>query len=168
MLSKRFSQLIRLFAIISLSYFLASCGDGDGPAPVYDTADPLPPSEAYTLVWSDEFDVDGAPNVKNWRIEEGYGDNGWGNNEWQLYTDDAENIRVEGGNLVINAQCSNATTDPALCNSAVRDGTITSARINTNDKFEVKYGNIQARIKVPPGKGTWPAFWMLGADFPNT
>ena len=173
MLSKRYSHLIRLFAIISLSYFLASCGDGDGPAPVYDTAAPPPPSEAYTLVWSDEFDVDGAPNVENWRIEEGYGDNGWGNNEWQKYTDEPENLRVEDGNLIITARCSYADPDitnppdPGRCNSAVRDDAITSGRINTNDKLEVKYGSIQARIKVPPGKGTWPAFWMLGAEFPD-
>ena len=116
MLSKRYSHLIRLFAIISLSYFLAGCGDGDGPTPVYDTASPPPPSDAYTLVWSDEFDVDGAPNVKNWRIEEGAG--GWGNEEWQTYTDNAENLRVDGGNLVITAQCSNAATNPELCNTA--------------------------------------------------
>lgn len=163
MLSKSSSHLIHFFAIVSLSYFLASCGDGEGPEQVTDPA--LPLEEAYTLVWADEFDEDGAPNVKNWNIEEGAG--GWGNEEWQTYTDDAENVRVEGGNLVISAQCSNATTDPALCNTAGDDGTITSARINSKDKFEVKYGNIQARIKVPPGKGTWPAFWMLGANFPE-
>jgi beta-glucanase (GH16 family) len=161
MLSNRYLHLIRLFAIILLSYFTVSCGDGDGPAPVYDTG--LQPEQAYTLVWSDEFDVDGAPDVRNWRIEYGFGVN----NEWQTYTDDAENVRVENGNLVITAQCSNGVTDPALCNTADKDGTITSARINTNDKVEVKYGNIQARIKMPPGKGTWPAFWMLGADFPE-
>ena len=161
MLSKRYSHLIRLFAIISFSYFTVSCGDGDGPAPVNDSG--LQPEQAYTLVWSDEFDVDGAPDVRNWRIEYGFGVN----NEWQTYTDDAENVRVENGNLVITAQCSNGATDPALCNTADKDGTITSARINTNDKVEVKYGNIQARIKMPPGKGTWPAFWMLGADFPE-
>ena len=179
MFSKRFSQLIRLFAIVSLSYFLASCGDGDGQTPVYDTGSPPPPSESYTLVWSDEFDVNGAPNVKNWRIEEGFGVN----NEWQLYTDFTEddptdptkknNVRVEDGNLIITARCSYADPDitnpidPGKCNSAVRDGAITSARINTNDKVEVKYGNFQARIKMPPGKGTWPAFWMLGAEFPE-
>jgi len=176
MLSKRFSHLIRLIAIISLSYFTVSCGDGEGPAPVNDTAAPPPPSEAYTLVWSDEFDVDGAPDVKNWRMETGYGDDnsGWGNDEWQLYTDDTSsennNVRVEAGNLVITARCSKAETAPAECNDgafAARTGIITSARINSKDKFEVKYGNIQARIKTPPGKGTWPAFWMLGSVFPE-
>jgi beta-glucanase (GH16 family) len=161
MLNKRFSNLIRLFAIISLSYITVSCGDGNDPQPVYDTA--INPEDAYSLVWSDEFDVDGAPDVRNWRIEEGFGVN----NEWQTYTDDAKNLRVEGGNLIISAQCSNGATNPALCNSADKDGTITSARINTNDKVEVKYGKIQARIKMPPGKGTWPAFWMLGGDFPE-
>ncbi len=50
----------------------------------------------------------------------------------------------------------------------MRDGTITSARINTKDKFEFKFGTVQARIKPPVGEGAWPAFWSLGAVFPET
>jgi beta-glucanase (GH16 family) len=49
----------------------------------------------------------------------------------------------------------------------VRDGTITSARITTLDKFEFRYGKVVARIKMPVGQGTWPAFWALGANFPE-
>jgi len=66
----------------------------------------------FQLVWSDEFDDwcgNGtcAPDPGNWTIETGYGPNndGWGNNEWQLYTTDTRNIRVEDGNLVIQARC---------------------------------------------------------------
>ncbi|MCW9079819.1 MAG: hypothetical protein OQK74_11700, partial [Gammaproteobacteria bacterium] len=61
----------------------------------------------YELVFADEFDTDGAPSNANWTIETGYGPNGngWGNNEWQLYTTAPENVRVEGGNLVLEAQC---------------------------------------------------------------
>lgn len=170
MLYKSFAFQFRLLTIVLLSVVVTSCGDGDGPTPVLD---PTPPAaEVYTLVWADEFDVDGPPNVQNWRMETGYGDNGWGNNEWQLYTDDTSspnnNVRVENGNLVITARCSVADTAPDQCNSAVRNGVITSARINSKDKFEIKYGNIQARIKTPPGKGMWPAFWSLGSVFPDT
>jgi beta-glucanase (GH16 family) len=64
-----------------------------------------PPPEDFELVWSDEFDVNGAPSAENWTAEIGYGDNGWGNNEWQYYTDDPANVRVENNMLVISAQC---------------------------------------------------------------
>jgi len=48
------------------------------------------------------------------------------------------------------------------------NGNFTSARMVTNDKFEFKYGRVEARMKMPIGQGIWPAFWMLGADFPTT
>ena len=117
----------------------------------------------YSVQFSDEFDSGTAPSPENWNIETGYGPNndGWGNNEWQLYTDSSDNVRVEDGNLVIQAQCP---VEPC----GVRDGTITSGKINTQDKFEFKFGTIQARIKPPVGEGAWPAFWSLGAVFPET
>lgn len=116
----------------------------------------------FELVFADEFDVGDAPNPEFWNIDQGYGPNnfGWGNNEWQLYTDSPDNLRVEDGNLVITALCP---VEPC----GVRDGTITSARITTVDKFEFKYGKVVARIKPPVGPGTWPAFWSLGANFPD-
>jgi beta-glucanase (GH16 family) len=43
----------------------------------------------------------------------------------------------------------------------------TSARMITMDLQEFQYGRIEARIDLPTGKGIWPAFWMLGADFPE-
>ena len=86
--------------------------------------------------------------------------NGWGNNEWQLYTDSRDNVRVENGNLVLAALC------PAKpC--GVRDGTVTSGKINSRGKFSFRYGKIVARIKPPVGVGAWPAFWALGASYPE-
>ena len=115
----------------------------------------------YALVWSDEFDGT-ALDLSNWSYETGYGGNfGWGNDEWQLYTNSPNNISVAGGNLAISAQCAS----PPACGK--RDGTITSARINTLNKFAFKYGKVEARLKPPVGKGAWPAFWMLGANFPS-
>ena len=104
-----------------------------------------------------------APSPTNWLLETGYGPNndGWGNNEWQLYTDSPDNVKLENGKLVITADCPTAP----VC--GVRDGTITSARINTLDRFSFKYGKIEARIKPAVGNGAWPAFWMLGANFPD-
>ena len=84
-----------------------------------------------------------------------------GNNEWQLYTTSPDNVRVDNGSLVITADCPSA---PAC---GVRDGTITSARINTLSKFSFKYGKVQARIKPAVGTAAWPAFWMLGANYPD-
>jgi beta-glucanase (GH16 family) len=105
------------------------------------------------LVMSEEFDIDGAPDLSLWSYNTGTGNNGWGNNELQYYTDRAENIKVEDGLLKITA-----------IKGAYMGSPYTSARILTKGKFEQKYGRIEARIKVPYGKGLWPAFWMLGAN----
>jgi len=115
----------------------------------------------YDLIWSDEFNVGVSPSATNWTMETGYGDNGWGNNEWQLYTTSPDNVKLESGNLVITADCPTA---PAC---GVRDDTVTSARINTLGSFSFKYGKVKARIKPPVGTGAWPAFWMLGKNFPD-
>ncbi|HLP65469.1 glycoside hydrolase family 16 protein [Flavobacterium sp.] len=105
------------------------------------------------LVWSDEFDATGAPDSGKWNFNIGTGNNGWGNNELQYYTDRSQNIKVEDGMLKITA-----------LNELYLGSSYTSARITTKGKLEQKYGRIEARIKLPWGKGIWPAFWMLGAD----
>ena len=109
------------------------------------------------LVWADEFDVDGAPNPQNWNFENGDGTaqgiQGWGNNELQYYTDRPENVKVENGVLVLTAR-----------KESFEDSNYTSARLVTKNLFKQKYGRFEARIKVPYGKGYWPAFWMLGDD----
>ncbi|TNJ42556.1 family 16 glycosylhydrolase [Tamlana fucoidanivorans] len=102
------------------------------------------------LVWSDEFDVDGAPNAANWTYDLGSG--GWGNGELQTYTNNAENVIVENGVLKITAKADGS-------------GGYTSARIKTEGLQEYKYGKIEARAKLPASQGTWPAVWMLGANF---
>ncbi len=78
-----------------------------------------------------------------------------------MYTSSANNTSVAGGNLAISAQCAS----PPACGK--RNGTITSARLNTLNKFAFKYGKVEARIKPPVGTGAWPAFWMLGKNFPS-
>jgi beta-glucanase (GH16 family) len=117
---------------------------------------------AYDLVFADEFDSGTSPSAENWTIETGYGpdNDGWGNNEWQLYTDSPDNVRVEGGNLVLSAQCPEAPCD-------LRDGSITSGKINSLGKFDFKFGKVEARIKPPVGEAAWPAFWSLGTNFPT-
>lgn len=105
------------------------------------------------LVLEDNFDADGAPNDAIWSYNIGTGNNGWGNNELQYYTDRPENITVENGMLKITA----------IKESYMGSG-YTSAKILTKGKFEKKHGRFEARIKLPWGKGLWPAFWMLGAN----
>ncbi|RKR12385.1 glycosyl hydrolase family 16 [Maribacter vaceletii] len=103
-----------------------------------------------TLVWSDEFDVDGAPNTANWGYDLGAG--GWGNNEAQTYTNNAENVVVDGGMLKITAKADGV-------------GGYTSARLKSENLYEFTYGRVEVRAKLPASQGTWPAIWMLGANF---
>jgi beta-glucanase (GH16 family) len=112
---------------------------------------PIDPPEGYELVWSDEFDGD-TINPENWTYD--IGGWGWGNGEAQYYTDRPENARVENGLLVIEAR-----------QEQYEGSYYTSARMLTKGLQEFQYGRIEARIKVPAGVGTWPAFWMLGSNF---
>lgn len=108
---------------------------------------------ARTLVWSDEFNTPGAPDPAKWGYDIGTGSNGWGNNELQYYTNRTENVTVSNGTLKITAR-----------RESFGGSAFTSARLLTKNKFTTKYGRIEARIKLPAGAGTWPAFWMLGAN----
>lgn len=119
----------------------------------YPTPEPVPveAGQGWELVWSDEFDGE-ALDPSNWTYE--LGGWGWGNGEAQFYTDRPENARVENGLLVIEAR-----------QEKYEDKYYTSARLVTQGLQEFQYGRIEARMKVPPGAGLWPAFWMLGSDF---
>ncbi|MEK6154665.1 glycoside hydrolase family 16 protein [Flavobacteriaceae bacterium 3-367] len=105
------------------------------------------------LVMFDEFSTDGAPDSMLWGFDIGTGENGWGNNELQYYTDRPENVEVVNGILLIKAQ-----------EESFEGSSYTSARLLTKDLFEQRYGRFEARIRLPYGQGIWPAFWMLGAD----
>lgn len=120
----------------------------------YQTQDPYEVDEGgfEDLVWSDEFDTAGAPDAANWTYDLGAG--GWGNGEEQTYTSDAENVIVEDGVLKITAKSDGS-------------GGYTSARLKTQDLFEFTYGRVEVRAKLPSAQGTWPAIWMLGANFPE-
>jgi len=109
---------------------------------------------ALSLVWSDEFDVPGAPSAARWGYDLGDGcpgNCGWGNNELQYYTNRADNVIVSAGTLKIIAKKEN-----------YNGKAYTSARLLSKDKFSFKYGKVEARAKLPAGVGTWPAIWTLG------
>lgn len=102
------------------------------------------------LVWADEFDTDGTPNASNWTYDLGAG--GWGNNEQQSYTNDAANANISEGTLKITAMADGS-------------GGYSSARLKSEGLFDFTYGRVDVRAKLPAGGGTWPAIWMLGANF---
>jgi len=109
------------------------------------------------LVAEDDFNVNGAPNPEIWNFDLGDGTEqgipGWGNNELQFYTDRTENVTVQNGFLIITAR-----------KEAFNGASYTSGRIQTKGKLQQLYGRIETRMRLPFGKGMWPAFWMLGDD----
>ncbi|TXF79651.1 glycoside hydrolase family 16 protein [Chryseobacterium sp.] len=104
------------------------------------------------LIWSEEFNYTGLPDSTKWNYE--VGGNGYGNNEAQFYTKNRlENARVEGGNLIIEAR-----------KEQWENSQYTSARLMTRGKHSWKYGTFEIRAKLPKGRGTWPAIWMMSEN----
>jgi beta-glucanase (GH16 family) len=142
--------IIRGLAPAAVLFVVTACHrEGPLTPPVAPT-----PEAAYRLVWSDEFDRDGAPDRSHWSYD--IGGQGWGNNELQFYTDDRrENARVEGGHLVIEAR-----------REAWEGRSYTSARLVSKGKGDWTYGRIEVRAQLPSGRGSWPAIWTLGSTTP--
>jgi beta-glucanase (GH16 family) len=117
---------------------LAGCTEPEGP---------------WVLDWEDEF-VGAAgtlPSQANWRFDVG---TDWGNAQLEYDTDRASNASLDGnGHLAITARAE-----------SFQGSAYTSARITTEGLHEHKYGRFEARIKLPTGRGIWPAFWLLGAN----
>ena len=110
------------------------------------------PGQGWELVWSDEFKSTKLDsNNWNFQVEKA----GRFNDEWQRYTNSSANAYIDNDCMVIKA----------IHESDVHGmNHYTSARMHTANKQSWKYGKIAARIKLPQGKGIWPAFWMLGAN----
>lgn len=108
-------------------------------------------AQNWELVWADEFNYEGLPDSSKWIYE--YGPP-YKNQEQQFYAkEDLKYSRVENGNLIIEAH------------KEQREGaSYVSASIRTSGKKEFLYGRVEARLKMPEGRGTWPAFWMLGTN----
>lgn len=103
--------------------------------------------EGCDLVWSDEFDYEGLPDPQRWRYDRG--GHGWGNHELQFYTESrSENARVEDGLLVIEAH-----------RETFQGNGYTSARVLSQQEWT--YGRFEIAARLPSGRGTWPAIWML-------
>ena len=132
--------------------FAFLCGDVTAKVDVTQLNYKVEAPEGYSLVWSDEFNVDGKPGA-DWVIENQSA--GWVNNELQTYTskevDGKLTLEVKDGFLHIN--CFKGS-----------DGKIYSGRMNAKPNTGWTYGYVEARINLPSGKGTWPAFWMMPSN----
>jgi beta-glucanase (GH16 family) len=116
----------------------------------------------YALVWSDEFDTPGLPDPAKWKYDTFRNKDGWFNNEKQYYAAAREkNARVADGRLIIEAHGED------LSQAGLSDWgkqQFTSARLITKGLGDWTYGFFEIRAKLPCGRGTWPAIWMLPSD----
>jgi beta-glucanase (GH16 family) len=122
---------------------------------------PLGEPSRWSLAWSDEFDgaAGTPPDPATWQPE--VGGHGWGNEELQYYTDSSEMAALDGaGNLAIVVR----RVDPQLRGARFGGCEYSSARLISKDRVAFSYGLVQARIRLPRGRGIWPAFWMLGQN----
>lgn len=115
------------------------------------------PSEQRKLIWADEFNYSGSPDSVKWNYDLGDGCPtvcDWGNSELQFYTSDPKNVRVENDKLIIEAH-----------RDSIGGKRYTSTRIKSKFKGDWLYGRIEVKAKLPRGRGTWPAIWMLSTDW---
>ncbi len=129
--------------IVALTLLMSGQGLAQSPASTFNK-----------LVWSDDFDGT-TLNYSKWECE--VNAFGGGNGELQIYTDRPDNVRVENGNLVLEARRDNAAIA-----GTVRE--YSAGRVRSKHRGDWKYGRIEVRAKMPQGSGVWPAIWMLPTD----
>ncbi len=131
----------------------------EGPAPTEIPKAPEAETQAYPdtrfesfASWSQDFskEPDGPLNQDSWNIYTGPAE---ANNELQYYSDSPENVRIEDGNLVLQAH-----------HTEMGERSYTSGRINTLGKQDFMYGKLEVEAKLPLGVGTWSAIWMLPSE----
>lgn len=114
------------------------------------------PAKVYgfdnTVSWSDEFDTNGAPDPTKWTYD--VGGSGWGNNELEYYTNTTNNAIIQNGVLTITAK-----------KESMAGMNYTSSRMVSKNGNAMLYGRVEVKAKLPAGRGTWPAIWMLPNDY---
>lgn len=136
---------LMLLLVITVSVYACQGDDGSVVLP--------PPSYAQTF--GEEFDgaAGQSPDPAIWRAD--VGGDGWGNEQLEYNTDRVSNASLDGeGHLQIVAR-----------RETFGANTFTSARLTTAGLYTTLYGRVEARIKLPTGRGIWPAFWMLGDSY---
>ncbi len=140
-----------------IAFFVQCACKSGGDDPIIIIPKPVVPEDKFwqfesTPTWADEFNYTGLPESGKWDYD--LGKSGWGNNEKQNYTNSINNASVGNGVLTITARKENS------------DGMdYSSARLVSRNKLDVLYGRIEIKAKIPSGRGTWPALWMLPTDF---
>lgn len=146
-------KMILLPLVLLNAMLFTACTDKDrvvsGPSPTVSVSDKGWTFET-TPIFAEEFNYTGRPNTANWGYDVGGG--GFGNNELQYYTA-GDNATVGGGVLTIEARKEN-----------IQNNRYSSSRLVSRNKADFTYGRFEARIKLPTGRGLWPAFWMLPTD----
>ena len=131
---------------------------GGSPSATPALTAPVPEAPNHSA-WSDEFNgpAGAGPNPGKWSFATG--GEGWGNEELESYTSRPVNAELDGqGHLAITARAETYTGADGVTRS------YTAARLQTKGLYAITYGRIEARIKLPAGRGLWPAFWALGND----
>jgi len=161
---RRLTQLF--YTLFAGGVLLGSAGCARSAADVVDARAGDGAPAQWQLVWSDEFDGDALDRSK-WVPEESCW--GGGNNERQCYTDRPENISVSDGILRLKARAE-TFTGPLLpvgmagAPGGERRQSYTSGKLRTLGLAGWTYGRFSARMKLPDGQGTWPAFWMMPVE----
>nr|WP_320057816.1 family 16 glycosylhydrolase [uncultured Bacteroides sp.] len=133
-----------------------------------DPAAPEEEKDGMKLLWSDEFNNTGAPNVNYWNFEKGF----VRNEELQWYQ--GENAECKEGALVISGKKERISNPNYVAGSSSwktnrEYAEYTSTSMTTHSKFDFQYGRLEVRAKIPTAKGAWPAIWTLGNwyDWPS-
>lgn len=147
------AKLLPLFLLL----FTSCSGKGSTDTTSTGTVTPTSPIDSgwtfeSTPSWADEFDYTGAPDITKWGYD--LGGSGWGNNELEYYTNSTDNASVANGVLSITAR-----------KESKENRNYTSSRMVTTNKGDWLYGRFEIKAKLPAGKGTWPAIWMLPTDW---
>jgi beta-glucanase (GH16 family) len=109
------------------------------------------------LIWHDEFTgpAGAAPNKVRWHIP-----TGTRNGELEYFTPRRDNVSLDGaGHLMLTARSEDYTDAQGVTAS------FTSGAVETKWRFSTKHGLLEARIKIPAGRGLWSGFWALGSDY---
>ena len=142
-----------LRALAASALLGAACAATAGGGRAAD-ARPAPAPAPRTLIWSDEFSGRAGAQPDPARWTEQTGGEGWGSHQLQYYTARRANSALDGrGHLVIVAR-----------RERFRDRSFTSARLTTSGRFAFRYGTVAVRMRIPSGRGYWPAMWMLGTN----
>lgn len=121
----------------------------DAATPIVDPSEgDIQAPDGYKLVWHDEFSGDALGSDWTYELQNA----GWVNNELQYYVNDGKVTTLSDGALNITCYKNDA-------------GRICSGRVYACRNTGWKYGWIEARIMLPKGKGTWPAFWMMPVNY---